>query len=264
MIHVSIHPRATDQAGDLEPGSGVVVPGVTCTRWRRRPIRERRSGASRARGPTRRSGARARGQGGRARVSRGRVPRSEVRLWLPVIGCYRKPEPDHGPVRSWPPPRPRAPLRRAGLRARDAPLYARQWSSFSPWRRSQHRAALPAPSATIAALAEGTALAALAEGTAAGRARKAAGIELALTTIAAAQRAAKFDSPGEAAELRAVRRGIRRKLNTAQRETAPLLVFQLRRALAALPAPLHGARSGRCSCSDVRVRFVALLSSLST
>jgi integrase len=39
-----------------------------------------------------------------------------------------------------------------------------------------------------------------------------------------------------------VRRGIRRELGTAQREAAPLLVPELRRALAALPATLRGVR----------------------
>ena len=39
-----------------------------------------------------------------------------------------------------------------------------------------------------------------------------------------------------------MRRGIRRELGTAQREAAPLLTPELRRAVAALPATLHGAR----------------------
>jgi integrase len=115
--------------------------------------------------------------------------------------------------------------------------YAREWSAFFTWCSSKHRAALPALPSTLAAY-----LAALAEGTATGRARKPAGIDLALAAITAAHRAAGFDSPREAAEVRAVRRGIRRELGTAQREAAPLLTPELRRALAALPATLHGAR----------------------
>jgi integrase len=115
--------------------------------------------------------------------------------------------------------------------------YAREWSAFSAWCSSKHRVALPTLPATLAAY-----FAALAEGTATGRARKVAGIDLALAAIAAAHRAAGFDSPRDVAEVRAVRRGIRRELGTAQREAAPLLVPELRRALAALPATLHGAR----------------------
>jgi integrase len=115
--------------------------------------------------------------------------------------------------------------------------YAREWGAFSTWCSSKHRAALPALPATLAAY-----LAALAEGTATGRARKPAGIDLALAAITAAHKAAGFDSPREAAEVRAVRRGIRRELGTAQREAAPLLTPELRRALAALPATIHGAR----------------------
>ena len=114
--------------------------------------------------------------------------------------------------------------------------YAREWGAFSAWCSAKHRVALPTLPATLAAY-----LAALAEGTTTGRARKVAGIDLALAAIAAAHRAAGFDSPRDAAEVRAVRRGIRRELGTAQREAAPLLVPELRRALAALPATLHGA-----------------------
>ncbi|MFS8072098.1 MAG: hypothetical protein ACMG6S_37490, partial [Byssovorax sp.] len=72
--------------------------------------------------------------------------------------------------------------------------------------------------------------------------RKAAGIDLALAAITAAHKAAGLDSPRDAAGVRAVRRGIRRELGTAPREAAPLLTPELRRAVAALPATLHGAR----------------------
>jgi hypothetical protein len=51
--------------------------------------------------------------------------------------------------------------------------------------------------------------------------RKAAGIDLALAAITAAHKAAGHDSPRDSAGLRAVRRGIRRRLSTAQREAAP-------------------------------------------
>lgn len=46
---------------------------------------------------------------------------------------------------------------------------------------------------------------------------------LALAALAAAHCAAGFDSPREAAEVRAVRAGIRRELGTERRGVAPLL-----------------------------------------
>jgi integrase len=57
-----------------------------------------------------------------------------------------------------------------------------------------------------------------------------------------ARKTARIDLAREAAAVRAVRRGIRRELGTAQREAAPLLTSELRRVIAALPATLHGAR----------------------
>ena len=72
--------------------------------------------------------------------------------------------------------------------------YAREWGAFSAWCSAKHRVALPTLPTTLAAY-----LAALAEGTATGRARKVAGIDLALAAIAAAHRAAGFDSPRDVA-----------------------------------------------------------------
>jgi integrase len=121
--------------------------------------------------------------------------------------------------------------------------YARELASFTAWCSSKQRTALPALPATLAAY-----LSALAVGSTTRRdgrpraPRKAAGIDLALAAITAAHRAAGFDSPRDSAGVRAVRRGIRRELGTAPREAAPLLTPELRRALAALPATLHGAR----------------------
>jgi integrase len=113
--------------------------------------------------------------------------------------------------------------------------YAREWADFSAWCSSKQRAALPA---TLAAYISALAVGATTRRDGRPRApRKAAGIDLALTAIAAAHKAAGLDSPRAAAGVRAVRRGIRRELGTA-----PLLTPELRRALAALPATLHGAR----------------------
>jgi len=105
--------------------------------------------------------------------------------------------------------------------------YAREWGAFSTWCSTKPRAALPA---TIAALSEGTAT---------GRARKPAGIDLA--AITAAHKVAGFDSPREAAEVRAVRQGIRRELGTSQREAAPLLTPELR--LVDRPRRVHVRRA---------------------
>jgi integrase len=115
--------------------------------------------------------------------------------------------------------------------------YAREWQAFASWCVSKHLPFLPAAPATLAAY-----LAALADGTASRRARKPAGIDLALAAIAGAHKTAGFDSPRHAPEVRAVRAGIRRTLGTAPRQAAPLLIPELRRALAALPSTLLGVR----------------------
>ena len=117
--------------------------------------------------------------------------------------------------------------------------YTREWSVFTAWCSTKGLAALPAAPVTLAAY-----LAALADGTAApsGRPRKPAGIDLALAAISGAHNAAGLPSPREAAEVRAVRAGIRSTLGTAQRQVDPLLVPELRRAVALLPATLLGLR----------------------
>jgi integrase len=121
--------------------------------------------------------------------------------------------------------------------------YAREWESFTAWCSSKHCVARPALPATLAAY-----LSALAVGSTIRRdgrpraPRKAAGIDLALAAITAAHKAAGLDSPRDSAGVRAVRRGIRRELGTAPREAAPLLTPELRRAIATLPATIHGAR----------------------
>lgn len=115
--------------------------------------------------------------------------------------------------------------------------YTREWQAFVGWCATKGLPSLPAAPSALAAY-----LAALVDGTVTGRARKPAGIELALSAIAAAHKASGHDSPREAAEVRAVRAGIRRTLGTAQRQVAPLVVAELRRVLAALPDTLLGRR----------------------
>jgi integrase len=121
--------------------------------------------------------------------------------------------------------------------------YAREWESFTAWCSSKLLTALPALPATLAAYISALAVGSTTRRDGRPRApRKAAGIDLALAAITAAHKAAGLDSPRDSAGVRAVRRGIRRELGTAPREAAPLLTPELRRALAALPATLHGAR----------------------
>jgi integrase len=117
--------------------------------------------------------------------------------------------------------------------------YTREWTLFASWCSSKGLAELPAAPVTVAAY-----LAALADGsgTPRGRARKPAGLELALAAIAGAHKAAGFLSPRDAPEVRAVRAGIRRTVGVAQRQVDPLLVPELRRAVAALPDTLLGLR----------------------
>jgi integrase len=115
--------------------------------------------------------------------------------------------------------------------------YAREWQTFVAWCSTKGCAFLPAEPATLAAY-----LAALADGSASRRPRKPAGIDLALAAVTGAHKAAGFPSPREAAEVRAVRAGIRRTLGTAPRQVAPFLVGELRRALLELPDTTLGRR----------------------
>ena len=72
--------------------------------------------------------------------------------------------------------------------------------------------------------------------------RKPATLEVVLAAISEAARVARKSSPRQAACVRAVRSGIRRKLGTAQDQRAPLLPGQLRAILAELPEGLLGVR----------------------
>lgn len=125
---------------------------------------------------------------------------------------------------------------RAYVEASHAPrtreAYAREWATFGAWCSSRGLVALPALPATVA----------LYIADAARGGRKPAGIDVALAAIGEAHKRAGHDSPRNAAEVRAVRRGIRRTVGTAQTRKAPLLVDALRSAVEALPATLAGLR----------------------
>ena len=125
-------------------------------------------------------------------------------------------------------------LSKSSMLARRRHARARTRSTTPPCARrsDESLSSLPAAPVTLAAY-----LAALADGTAGGRARRPAGIDLALAAIAGAHKAAGHPSPREVC---AVRAGIRHTLGTAPRQSTPFLVPELRRAVAAQPASLLG------------------------
>lgn len=115
--------------------------------------------------------------------------------------------------------------------------YTREWEAFAAWCGVQGLSALPTAPTSLAVY-----LAGLADGTIGTRARRPAGIELALVAVANAHKAAGLRSPREAPEVRAVRAGIRRTLGVAQRKAAPLLIPEIKRAVELLPASTMGQR----------------------
>jgi len=115
--------------------------------------------------------------------------------------------------------------------------YAREWQAFAAWCALKGVSALPAAPATLAAYITG-----LADGTVGSRARKPAGIELALAAVAGAHKAQNLRSPRDTADVQAVRTGIRRTLGTAQRQAEAFLVPEMRRAIALLPDTTAGQR----------------------
>ena len=115
--------------------------------------------------------------------------------------------------------------------------YTREWSAFAAWCASRDVSALPAAPATLAAYIAG-----LADGTVGTRARKPAGIELALAAIGQKHETSHLTSPRKTSEVRAVRAGIRKTVGVAQRQAEALLVPELRRAVALLPETTAGLR----------------------
>jgi integrase len=116
-------------------------------------------------------------------------------------------------------------------------LYASQWKGFVAWCRARDRDPLPAPGAPIDGVLIATYLAALADG-----AREMAGIEVALSAIAAAYQMHGHLSPRDEVAVRETRKGIRNTIGTAQHGKAALTVEQLERAAASLPEGLAGVR----------------------
>lgn len=110
--------------------------------------------------------------------------------------------------------------------------YRRAFGSFVSWCEARHLAPLPASPKTVALYLTSRT----------GEGRKPATLEQDLAAIRAAHRLAGFASPREAAVVREVRAGIRRRLGVAQTRKAPLLVEQVKALAEALPASLSGVR----------------------
>lgn len=99
--------------------------------------------------------------------------------------------------------------------------YRSGWSQFEGWCKRHRRDALPAESETVALYVADLA------------ARlKPATIDARLAAISAAHRAAGYESPTKAEAVRLVRRGVRRKVGTAQRQVRPVTVADLRAMVA--------------------------------
>jgi site-specific recombinase XerD len=110
--------------------------------------------------------------------------------------------------------------------------YRNAWSNFTSWCDSEDLGALPAEPSTVASY-----LAARAD-----LGRKAATIDLELTAISEAHKAAGLSSPRSHPVVIGTRKGIRRRLGVAQAQKAALSASQLRSMLVALPNRLGGVR----------------------
>ncbi|MHB8420600.1 MAG: site-specific integrase [Myxococcales bacterium] len=110
--------------------------------------------------------------------------------------------------------------------------YRSDWAHFSAWCQAHRGSPLPAGAATVA----------LYLGELADQGFKVATIERRLAAIAEAHKAAGMPSPRGDANLRAVVKGIRRKLGVAQKQARPLLPGDLRGIVAKLPTSSQGVR----------------------
>lgn len=132
----------------------------------------------------------------------------------------------------------RAAVERAAIYAQTARststqrAYASDWKQFEAWAHSFGALALPAAPALLASY-----VAHLADDGYA-----AATIERAVVAISRKHAAAGEASPRGSPIVRETLSGIRRRLGTAQNQKAPLLVTELREAIAKLPPTLHGVR----------------------
>jgi integrase len=110
--------------------------------------------------------------------------------------------------------------------------YRAAWAIFTAWCDDQGLAPLPAEPATVAAF-----MAARADA-----GRRVLTIELELTAIGEAHKAAGFASPRAHPAVVATRKGIRRRLGMAPIQKTALSIVQLRAILVALPNRLIGTR----------------------
>lgn len=110
--------------------------------------------------------------------------------------------------------------------------YAKQWAAFQAFAASAGAPSLPASPETLAGYLTHMA----------GEGYKVSTMELALAAISHFHAQADQESPRGRKMAKAVFRGIRRKLGTAQTRKAPLLVSQVKRLLGVLPDGLAGLR----------------------
>ena len=114
--------------GRKKAGAGT-LPGPV-----RRVLRGQRRGSCGGAGTSAGAGCASRGRPSRLATSAGKNRRYSfgARRWLPVTGCYRQSELNHGRARSWtassPPPPPRPLLRRVGPTTRIKPRLNRRWA----------------------------------------------------------------------------------------------------------------------------------------
>jgi site-specific recombinase XerD len=110
--------------------------------------------------------------------------------------------------------------------------YRDAWANFTSWCEHQGLQALPAEPATVCAFMASRA----------DEGRRVLTIELELTAISEAHKAAGHPSPRSHPAVVATRKGIRRRLGMAPHQKGALSVPQLRSMLVALPDRLGGVR----------------------
>ncbi len=110
--------------------------------------------------------------------------------------------------------------------------YRRDWGSFCCWCNDAGLVAMPARPESVALFVTHLAREDL----------KPATIQRALVAISQAHKHAGHASPTSTAPVRETVKGIRRKMGTAQDQKAPVVVADLGRMLACLPATLLGVR----------------------
>jgi len=109
--------------------------------------------------------------------------------------------------------------------------YRADWAHFEGWCRSHSQASLPATPETVALYV-----------TDLSSTHKTATITRRISAISQAHQIAGMEAPTGSAKVRLVMAGIRRTKGTAQAGKTPVLVDDLKRMLAGLPANLLGAR----------------------